>query len=276
MCTFKLKIRLIPYKYAQKAFEVTTVPLVPLAVSLGAGKLSVQEALMLSPSIRGALCGLVVGTLLAAMPCSSEGQAVSPSGAVASMSQTSASESSSAAADDSAGQSMSLGDLARIMRAKKDNAPKAVKVIDDENLPRNGGGISVVGSGAAAREGGSIEKMTLLDFWASWCGPCRESVPDLKALQRTYGSDQLEVISVNEDTNENAGRRFASESGMNWEVQFDPEGQTSRQYGVRAFPTFILMDSSGREVQRFVGENRQEPLAGRIAPFMPKTPKGDS
>ena len=276
MCTFKLKIRLIPYKYAQKAFEVTTVPLVPLAVSLGAGKLSVQEALMLSPSIRGALCGLVVGTLLAAMPCSSEGQAVSPSGAVASMSQTSASEPSSAAADDSAGQSMSLGDLARIMRAKKDNAPKAVKVIDDENLPRNGGGISVVGSGAAAREGGSIEKMTLLDFWASWCGPCRESVPDLKALQRTYGSDQLEVISVNEDTNENAGRRFASESGMNWEVQFDPEGQTSRQYGVRAFPTFILMDSSGREVQRFVGENPQEPLAGRIAPFMPKAPKGDS
>jgi len=75
--------------------------------------------------------------------------------------------------------------------------------------------------------------MTLLDFWASWCGPCRASVPDLKALQRMYGSDQLEVISVNEDTNENAGRRFASESGMNWEVRFDPEGQTSRQYGVR-------------------------------------------
>ena len=230
---------------------------------------------MLSLSIRRALCGLAVGALLALVPRSSEGQAVSQSGAAAS---TSASQQSSAQADDSAqtGPSISLGDLARIVRAKKDSAPKAVKVIDDENLPRNGGGISVVGSGAAARKRGSLEKMTLLDFWASWCGPCRESVPDLKALQKTYGSDQLEVISVNEDTNENAGRRFASESGMNWEVQFDPEGQTSRQYGVRAFPTFILMDSSGREVQRFVGENRQEPLAGRIAPFMPKTPKGDS
>jgi len=230
---------------------------------------------MLSLSIRRALCGLAVGALLALVPRSSEGQAVSQSGAAAS---TSASQQASAQADDPAqtGPSISLGDLARIVRAKKDSAPKAVKVIDDENLPRNGGGISVVGSGAAARKRGSLEKMTLLDFWASWCGPCRESVPDLKALQKTYGSDQLEVISVNEDTNENAGRRFASESGMNWEVQFDPEGQTSRQYGVRAFPTFILMDSNGREVQRFLGEDPQEPLAGRIARFMPKASKGDS
>ena len=254
-----------------------TVPVVPLAPSLGAGKLSGQETPMLSRSIRAALCGLAAGTLLAAIPRSLEGQAVAQNGGVASMSQTSPALPSTQA-DDSAQteQPISLGDLARLLHAKKDSAPKAVKVIDDENLPRNGGGISVVGSVAAAREGSPREKMMLLDFWASWCGPCRESVPDLKALQRTYGSDQLEVISVNEDTNESAGRRFASDSGMNWEVQFDPEGQTSRQYGVHAFPTFILMDSSGREVQRFVGEDPQEPLAGRIAPFMPKAPKGDS
>ena len=231
-----------------------------------------------SRSIRGALCGLAVGTLLAGMPRSLEGQGVSQSGDVPRTPQTSPSQLPSTQTDDSAqtGPSMSLGDLARLVRAKKNSAPKAVKVIDDENLPRNGGGISVVGSAAAAREANSPEKMKLLDFWASWCGPCRESVPDLKALQRTYGSDQLEVISVNEDTNENAGRRFASESGMNWEVQFDPEGQTSRQYDVHAFPTFILMDSRGREVQRFVGEDPGEPLAGRIAPFMPKAAKGDS
>ncbi|HXX71493.1 MAG TPA: TlpA disulfide reductase family protein [Candidatus Acidoferrum sp.] len=228
--------------------------------------------------IRGALWGLAVGTLLAGMPCSAEGQAVAQSGEVRSMPQAPASQQSSAQVDDSAqtGQLMSLGDLARVVRAKKEGAPKAVKVIDDENLPRNAGGISVVGSATAAREKGSLERLTLLDFWASWCGPCRESVPDLKALQRIYGSDQLEVISVNEDTNENAGRKFASESGMNWEVQFDPKGETSRQYGVQAFPTFILMDSSGQEVQRFVGEDPREPLADRIARFMPKAPKGNS
>jgi thiol-disulfide isomerase/thioredoxin len=217
-------------------------------------------------SIRLPLFAFVAGTLFLGLPAGSPGQAASESAPPSAQTNDSA----------ATGQSMSLGDLARMVRAKKESAPKAARVIDDENLPRNGGGISVVGSGEGARGGGSAEKMTLLDFWASWCGPCRESVPDLRALQRTYGSDQLEVISVDEDKNENAGRSFASESGMNWEVEFDPEGQTSRQYDVHAFPTFILMDSSGREVERFVGEDPAEPLAGRIAPFMPKPRKGDS
>jgi thiol-disulfide isomerase/thioredoxin len=221
---------------------------------------------MLSRSIRLALFAVAVSELFGGLPQASEGQAQSES----------APPSAPTGNADGTGESMSLGDLARMVRAKKDSTPKAVKVIDDENLPRNGGGISVVGGGSAARGSASPEKMTLLDFWASWCGPCRESVPDLRALQRIYRSDQLEVISVNEDKNENAGRSFAAESGMNWEVEFDPEGQTSRQYGVHAFPTFILMDSNGREVQRFVGEDPGTPLAGRIAPFMPKAPKGDS
>jgi len=221
---------------------------------------------MPSKSIRLALSALAVGSVFLGLARGSEAQALAETAPP------------SVQSDDSSptGQSMSLGDLARLARAKKESAPKAARVIDDENLPRNGGGISVVGSGSGPRGADSPEKMTLLDFWASWCGPCRQSVPDLKALQRTYGSDQLEVISVNEDKNENAGRSFASDSGMNWQVQFDPEGQTSRQYDVHAFPTFILIDSNGREVQRFVGEDPGEPLAGRIQPFMPKARKGDS
>ena len=181
---------------------------------------------------------------------------------------------------------MSLGDLARLTRAQKQGEPKAMKVIDDENMPRNGGGISVVGSGVVESEtrlsgsgdsvgGGSSRtaRMTLLDFWASWCGPCRESVPDLKALQRTYGSDQLEVISVDEDKNENAGRSYASEHGMNWAVQYDSSGATARRHNVSAFPTFILVDSNGREVQRLVGEDPSQPLAGRIGPYLERTAK---
>jgi thiol-disulfide isomerase/thioredoxin len=172
-------------------------------------------------------------------------------------------------------QPQSLGDLARVARANKANAPKAAKVFDDENLPRNGGGISVVGndSGASGDSSSGGGKMKLLDFWASWCGPCRKSIPDLKDLQRAYSSDQLEVVSVNEDKNENAGRSFASENGMTWDVEYDPQGQTSREYGVSAIPTFILMDGSGREVQRFVGEDPGQPLAQRIAPYMAKTSK---
>jgi len=182
-------------------------------------------------------------------------------------------------------QPMSLGDLARQVRVHKQSESKAIEVIDDESLPRDGRGISIVGSGPSGLgnsvAGNSVEgpeapagqssrtgRMTLLDFWASWCGPCRESVPDLKALQRTYGSDQLEVISVDEDKNENLGRKYASEHGMNWEVQFDSIGATARRHNVSAFPTFILVDGNGREVQRFVGVDPSQPLASRIGHYL--------
>ena len=234
---------------------------------------------MLSTSTRRTLLALAMGTLPFAMAGGAAGQsAPQPAAQSVSVSSNDASQSASQAqsapADDSVqpAQPVSLGDLARMVRAKKQAEPKAAKVIDDENIPRTGGGISVVGNGAGAGGSGSAGKMTLLDFWASWCGPCRQSVPDLKALQKTFSSDQLEVVSVNEDKNENAGRSFASDNGMNWEVQYDPEGGTAHQYGVNAFPTFILLDSNGREVHRFVGEDPSDPLAGRIAPFMPKEP----
>lgn len=236
---------------------------------------------MIPTSIRAVLVSLTLGTLVFGLPKSAAGQnqptaaaQVSPQSTPNFASQP-LPETQSGPADDptQAGQPMSLGDLARMVRANKQNAPKAARVIDDENIPRSGGGISVVGNGGGPGAGSpsGSNKMRLLDFWASWCGPCRQSVPDLKALQTAYTSDQLEVISVNEDKNENAGRSFASDNGMSWEVQFDPTGETSRQYEVHALPTFILVDANGKEVQRFVGEDPSVPLAGRIAPFMPKT-----
>jgi thiol-disulfide isomerase/thioredoxin len=172
-------------------------------------------------------------------------------------------------------QPMSLGDLARLARAKKQSETKAATVIDNDNLPHTGGGISVVGSGSAGDSPASrSRKVVLLDFWASWCGPCRQSVPDLKQLQKAYGSDQLEVISVNEDKDENAGRNFATQNQMNWEQRFDSDGEMSQQYGVHAFPTFILTDERGTVLQRFEGEDPSQTLASRIGPYLNKTPQG--
>jgi thiol-disulfide isomerase/thioredoxin len=173
-------------------------------------------------------------------------------------------------------QPMSLGELARLARARKQSEAKTAAVIDNDNLPHTGGGISVVGNGAGNSPSGSgPAKVVLLDFWASWCGPCRQSVPDLKQLQKTYGSDQLEVISVNEDKDESAGRNFVAQNQMNWEQQFDSNGEMSQQYGVHAFPTFILTDERGKVLQRFEGEDPGQPLASRLAPYLNKTSKGN-
>jgi thiol-disulfide isomerase/thioredoxin len=166
------------------------------------------------------------------------------------------------------GQAPSLGDLARLARAKKKDEPKASKVIDDENMPR--GGIYIGGSApdstGTARPG---QKLMLLDFWASWCGPCRESLPDLKQLQASFG-DQLQVISISEDENENAWKDFVAQNQMSWEQRFDSGGESARRYNAYALPTYILTDANGTVIRRYEGEDPQRSLVERIGPDIRK------
>jgi thiol-disulfide isomerase/thioredoxin len=213
---------------------------------------------------------VAAGAFGLALSGSAAAQDAPPSPAPGSAPQPNAQADNSAQPD----QPMSLGELARLARTKKQSEAKAAKVYDEDNLPR-GGGISVVGgTGGSDSADSRSNKVVLLDFWASWCGPCRESVPDLKQLQKTYRSDQLEVISVNEDKDEKAGRAFVAQNQMNWEQQFDSGGDMAKQYGVHAFPTFILTDSDGKVLQRFEGEDPSQPLADRIGPYLNETAAG--
>lgn len=99
-------------------------------------------------------------------------------------------------------------------------------------------------------------------------------MPDLKQLQATYGRDQLEVIGISEDKNESVWHSFLAQHQMNWEQRFDSGGEMSRQYGVNAFPTFVLTDGNGAVLQRFVGEDPNESLASRIAPYLKNSQQG--
>jgi thiol-disulfide isomerase/thioredoxin len=166
-------------------------------------------------------------------------------------------------------QPMSLGEIARLARAKKKDETKAARVLDDENMPRGGiyiGGSAPDSSPSSSRSGG---KLVLLDFWASWCGPCRESLPDLKRLQSAYG-DQLEVVSISEDEDEQTWKNFVAQNGMNWEQRFDAGSEMMRRYGGHVLPTYVLTDGNGTVLQRYEGEDPGQSLSERIGPAMKK------
>jgi peroxiredoxin len=92
-------------------------------------------------------------------------------------------------------------------------------------------------------------KVVLIDFWATWCAPCRVSIPKLGALQARYGAQGLNVIGIStEDLQDVAS--FAQRMGMHYPVAVDPRGGTTRAYGIISMPTMVVVDKRGvvREV----------------------------
>jgi len=88
-------------------------------------------------------------------------------------------------------------------------------------------------------------KVVLLDFWATWCGPCKESIPHLVQLYKANEQKGLEVIGMNVDRgDENAVRRFVQSMDIPYPVVLTPE-QVARDYGAVGLPTTILVDKQG-------------------------------
>ncbi len=163
-------------------------------------------------------------------------------------------------------QPMTLGELARLARAKKSSQTKAVKIFDDENMPRAPVSAGEKAPDFAGHGSSSSGKVTLLDFWATWCGPCRHALPGLKQLQAAYRGDQLEVISISEDENEGAWHDFVAQNQMNWTQRLDLNHQMMRQFGARSLPTYVLIGKDGRVLQQYVGDDPGEPILERIGP----------
>lgn len=96
-------------------------------------------------------------------------------------------------------------------------------------------------------------KVVLLNFWASWCGPCRAEIPDLIALQDKY-KGQLQIIGLTVD-DDDAGmiRKVVAAAGINYPVAMASEAVSMQYGGVAALPTSFLLDREGRVVQKHEG-----------------------
>jgi cytochrome c biogenesis protein CcmG, thiol:disulfide interchange protein DsbE len=110
-------------------------------------------------------------------------------------------------------------------------------------------------------------KFVLVDFWATWCGPCRQSIPHLNQLQAKF-KDQLVVIGLSDETE--AEVRKMKSPKMNYAVGIDPSNTTGRAMSVRGIPHAIIIDPKG--IVRFEGHPNylnEKNLAGLMAKYAP-------
>ena len=109
-------------------------------------------------------------------------------------------------------------------------------------------------------------RVVYVDFWASWCGPCRRSFPWMGEMQRRYGDGGLTVVAVNVDRKREDAARFLAVTPGAFTIVYDPAGAVASAYDVKAMPTSYLVDRSGRIVAVDSGfrEDAKAALEARI------------
>lgn len=106
--------------------------------------------------------------------------------------------------------------------------------------------------------------IVVLDFWATWCPPCRASVPELRDLARKYANAKVVLISVSADKDEKAWREFVAKKNMDWPQYRDGNDTVISSFAVHAFPTYMVIDGEGIIKQRITGMNPQESVVHRL------------
>lgn len=95
--------------------------------------------------------------------------------------------------------------------------------------------------------------VVLLNFWASWCGPCVEEMPAMQTLYEDLQDDSFSIVAVNVQEGQSVVQSFVDQHGFTYPILMDPTGQTARRYGVRGLPTSYLVAPNGDIIAAKVG-----------------------
>ena len=91
-------------------------------------------------------------------------------------------------------------------------------------------------------------KVVLIDFWATWCGPCRSVMPDLLDTYREYHDQGFEIIGISLDKDQSQLEKYMQEMGITWQQYYDDLGwsnKIAKRFGVRGIPHIVLIDKNG-------------------------------
>lgn len=103
----------------------------------------------------------------------------------------------------------------------------------------------------ASRDGGRVAlselsgQVVMVNFWATWCGPCRQEMPHLEALHQRYSDLGFTLLGVNVEEDSSGADAFLAETPVSFPILFDPENQVSELYNVVAMPSTVLIDKTG-------------------------------
>jgi thiol-disulfide isomerase/thioredoxin len=117
-------------------------------------------------------------------------------------------------------------------------------------------------------------KVVLMDFWGTWCPPCRESVPVLRNLQKKYASKGFQLVGVSSDDDEDVWRTFIESQKMGWTEYIDLQGEVLEAFKIESFPTYIVLDKDG--VMRFRQSGFGDTTAGELEDAINKALKRPS
>lgn len=104
-------------------------------------------------------------------------------------------------------------------------------------------------------------KTVYLDFWASWCGPCKQSFPWMNELQSRYAAKGLQVVGINVDQKTDDAKTFLKDVPAHFDVAFDSAGKNPRAYAIKGMPTSVLIGPDGKVISMhsgFKSESRAE------------------
>jgi thiol-disulfide isomerase/thioredoxin len=109
-----------------------------------------------------------------------------------------------------------------------------------------------------------------IDYWASWCGPCRQSFPWMNALQVKLGPKGLKVVAVNVDAKRADADKFLTHTPAQFTIAYDPQGESAKKLAIKTMPTSMLVSPEGRVLFVHSGFRTEETgqLEAKIAAAM--------
>jgi peroxiredoxin len=140
------------------------------------------------------------------------------------------------------GRTLSVGDASKELELIRPTRPK---LAEDFTLP--------LADGKSFRLADHRGKVVLINFWATWCGPCREEMPAMERLWQQQKDQGFMLVAVSVDTNAKSVNPYLTKLGLTFPVALDPKMDLGNTYGVRALPSSFIVDREGHVVALALG-----------------------